>query len=129
VGVCVYYQVTTSIQREPATNTTAASASDSGPTSSSEPASLDAVQSLSANRLLAEQLNKHKDTVRELTTAKDTGDMAAFVRILSVRSRELADVIDKVQRGSYSTSDKTKMLRVLEQEREWADSSIAAFSR
>jgi hypothetical protein len=48
----------------------------------------------------------------------------AFNRILRVRSAELARAIDEVKTGSYSISDKQKMLVPLEQEKDWVDAAI-----
>ena len=63
-----------------------------------------------------------------LTEAKSRGDFKAFVQILRLRSRELAQAIRAVNGGSYSMADKQKILNVLEQEKEWADSSAEALS-
>jgi len=76
--------------------------------------------------LLATQLEKHQEVLRALTAAKNSGDMHAFTQILQLRSTELAEAINQVRGGSYSLSDKQKMLDPLEQEKNWADSSIAA---
>jgi hypothetical protein len=84
------------------------------------------VEGLAADMLLAEQYKKHKETVRALA---DTKSLAAFDLILRLRSAELAQVIEKVNTGSYSISDKQKMLVPLEQEKDWADSSITSLSR
>jgi hypothetical protein len=93
------------------------------------PPSSSTVKGFSANWLLAVQLEKHQKTIRALTDAKNSWDMDAFKRILRLRSRELAAVIDEVSTGAYSISDKQKMLEPLEKEKDWADSSLAAFAQ
>jgi len=107
------------------TNLSPSSEQQASPHSSSS----SAVESLSANWLLAKQANRNRETMQELTDAKQRGDMEAFNRILRVRSAELAQVIDEVNSGSYSVSDKQKMLVPLEQEKDWADASVAALSQ
>jgi hypothetical protein len=80
--------------------------------------------SLSANWLLAKQLDKHKEMLKVLKDANQRGDMEAFRRIVVVRSAELARVINEVNTGSYSISDKQKLLVPLQQEKDWADNAI-----
>jgi hypothetical protein len=88
-----------------------------------------AVQGVSANWLLADQADRHRRTIEALTRARDRGDLTAATRILRSRSSELAQAIGIVKTGGYSVSDKRKMLDVLEQEKDWADSSATALSR
>jgi hypothetical protein len=79
--------------------------------------------------LLAQQSAKHQKTVEALTDAKNRGDFKRFVQILRLRSQELAKAIETVNGGSYSPTDKVKVVNVLEQEKEWADSSAIALSQ
>jgi hypothetical protein len=94
--------------------------------SAESPSASSAVQGVSASWLLAKQSNKHDDTMKALKEARDSVDMDASKRILRLRSIELAQAIDEVNTGSYSITDKQKMLKVLEQEKDWADSSLAS---
>lgn len=93
------------------------------------PSTSSAVQGFAANRLLADQLEKHQKTMEALTDARDRGDIDAVIRILRLRSRELAQAIDKVNTGSYSINDKQQMLNVLKQEKDWASDGAAALSQ
>jgi hypothetical protein len=103
--------------------------SGGGTTTNSTPSrSGSKVESLSANWVLAQQLNKHKETLEALEQAKKRRDNASFIRILKLRTLELSKAIDEVSNGSYSISDKQKIVNVLEQERAWAVGSAAALS-
>jgi hypothetical protein len=95
----------------------------------SSSASSSAVEGLTANWLLAQESEKHRRTVEALSDAKGRGDFKAFAQILQLRSRELAQAIETVKRGSYSITNKRKVLNVLEQEKEWADSGAEALSQ
>jgi hypothetical protein len=87
------------------------------------------VQGFAANELLGDQLEKHQKTMEALTDARDRGDVDALIRILRLRSTELAQAIDEVNAGSYSISDKQRMLDILEQEEGWASGGAAALSQ
>ncbi len=97
--------------------------------STSSSSSASAVESLSANWLLAKQLDKHKEMLKVLKDANQRGDMEAFRRILVVRSAELAQAIEEVKTGSYSISDKQKLLVPLQEEKDWADNAIIGMSK
>jgi hypothetical protein len=88
-----------------------------------------AVQGISAEWFLAKQSNKHQDTVKALEEARDSGNMTAFSQVLLIRSAELAKAIDDVTTGSYSIADKQKMLKPLQDEKDWADSSYAGLQQ
>src|SRR5258706_1062645 len=123
------------------TDTSGPAQSSSSETTSSQPShssgqatslpssSSSAVESLSSNWLLAKQANRNRETMEALTDAKQRGDMEALKRILRVRSAEFVQVIDEVNSGSYSVSDKQKMLVPLEQEKDWAAGSLLALSQ
>jgi hypothetical protein len=64
-----------------------------------------------------------------LTDARDRGDINAVIRILRLRSRELAQAIDDVNAGSYSINDKQQMLNTLKEEKDWASDGAAALSQ
>jgi zinc-ribbon domain len=96
---------------------------DDLPSTSSE------VQGFAANQLLADQLEKHQKTMDALTDARGRGDVDAVIRILRLRSRELAQAIDEVNTGSYSINDKQRVLNLLEQEKGWASDGAAALSQ
>ncbi len=104
-------------------------AADSGMSAQPGPApqsdSSSAVQGWSANRLLAQQDEKHRETIEAMQGAKSRGDYDGVIRILRIRSAELTAAIENVNTGSYSIDDKQKMLKVLEQEQAWADASAA----
>jgi hypothetical protein len=96
---------------------------------SSTPSSSSAVEGFSANWLLADQEDKHNKTMRALADEHNRGDMDALKMILRLRSIELAQAIDKVTTGSYSISDKQKMLKVLEMEKDWADEGAVSMEQ
>jgi hypothetical protein len=77
---------------------------------------------------LAQELENHRRVLRELDEAKTRGDLSIFFDILRVRSRELDNAIERVHSGSFSATDKIKMLEVLGQEKAWAYSSLAAYA-
>jgi predicted nucleic acid-binding Zn ribbon protein len=93
------------------------------------PSTSSAVQGFAANELLADQLEKHQRTMDALTDARDRGDINAVIRILRLRSRELAQAIDDVNAGSYSINDKQQMLNTLKEEKDWASDGAAALSQ
>jgi len=126
----VLYIVAAIVSNSPtSTNSETKPAILSSSSSISSSSSASAVESLSANWLLAKQLDKHKETLKALTEANQRGDMGAFRRILNVRSAELARVIDEVNSGSYSVNDKQKLLVPLQQEKDWADNAIVGMSQ
>lgn len=96
-----------------------------GPASST----MSGVEGISANWLLAKQLNRNKEVLKIFSEARKKEDVEACRRILVVRSAELARVIDEINTGSYSISDKQKMLIPLQQEKGWADAGIIAISK
>jgi hypothetical protein len=87
------------------------------------------VKGISANWLLAKQLNRHKEVEQLFRASSEKTDVEACKRILVVRSAELAQIIDEVLNGSYSIDDKQKMLVPLQQEKDWADKSIELLSQ
>ena len=86
-------------------------------------------QEVDPDSFLAEQLNRNRETIRALERARDSGDRAAGIRVLKVRIGELESAIRKVESGSFSASDKARVLKPLQEELTWAVSSAAAMER